>query len=501
MSTDDGIRLLATRYVPSGAGRGPVVLIRTPYGRDDQTFSRLLARPLAARGYQVIVQSVRGTFGSTGRFEPGRHERADGIATVAWIRAQPWCDGRVATTGGSYLGTTQWALAPYLDEPLSAMSVGIGSSTMLGGWYPQGALGLDQTLRWASLIAGQEKQFAALNVLRSRPKITRALAAADFHNADVEAIGAASPIFRAIVEHADDPQYWSGTMDHSAARAQLRTPTSMVTGWFDLFLRDQLEDHQALAAAGRTSRITIGPWTHSSTSFLPYQARDAIELFDHTLRGRPLLRVAPVRLFIQGSNEWRDFASWPPPSQPVQLILGVDSAASIAVTAPAGGRKTIVYEPADPTPATGGPGLNVLTGQQDQRAIEARRDVLIHTTERLDAALEIIGTATARVTVSTSDPSALVVVRVCDVDERGVSRNVTEGLARIQPSACTESLMLDIALDPTAYVFRRGHRIRVHIAAGAYPRVVDQRGGSYQLTIHYGQEASPQLMLPRTNAA
>ena len=39
------------------------------------------------------------------------NEASDGADTVAWLTAQPWCDGNIGTFGASYLGFVQWATA------------------------------------------------------------------------------------------------------------------------------------------------------------------------------------------------------------------------------------------------------------------------------------------------------------------------------------------------------------------------------------------------------
>ena len=98
-----------------------MVLVRLPYGRAG-ALAHAFAAPYARRGFQVFVQSTRGTFGSGGHFRPFTTEHEDGLATLAWVRRQPWCDGRVAMTGGSYFGHTQWAVAPYVDPPLVSVS-------------------------------------------------------------------------------------------------------------------------------------------------------------------------------------------------------------------------------------------------------------------------------------------------------------------------------------------------------------------------------------------
>src|SRR3954452_3699217 len=94
----DGVVLLADHYAPlTGTPRG-TVLVRTPYGRG-LLMSLLNGRVLAAHGYHVLVQSVRGTFGSGGTFRPMGQEPEDGPDTFAWLREQPWFDGRLATLG------------------------------------------------------------------------------------------------------------------------------------------------------------------------------------------------------------------------------------------------------------------------------------------------------------------------------------------------------------------------------------------------------------------
>ena len=105
----DGVQLRADHYAPATASPAGTLLVRGPYGRAFP-FSLVFARLYAARGYHVVLQSVRGTFGSGGVFEPMVNEAADGADTVVWLREQPWFTGRFATVGLSYLGFTQWAL-------------------------------------------------------------------------------------------------------------------------------------------------------------------------------------------------------------------------------------------------------------------------------------------------------------------------------------------------------------------------------------------------------
>ena len=94
----------------------------------------------------MIIQSCRGTGGSGGTFQPWRHERADGQATVAWLRQQDWFTGELATIGPSYLGYTQWALAADPPPELRAMIVQVGVSAPYPLCYPGGAFALENML-------------------------------------------------------------------------------------------------------------------------------------------------------------------------------------------------------------------------------------------------------------------------------------------------------------------------------------------------------------------
>src|SRR5213083_321171 len=105
----DGVVLRTNHYEPR-LRPAPTILVRTPYGRNG-VMGVLSGRVLAERGYHVVLQSCRGTFGSEGVFEPMAHERADGLDTIAWIKSQPWFDGNLFTYGSSYVGFTQWAVA------------------------------------------------------------------------------------------------------------------------------------------------------------------------------------------------------------------------------------------------------------------------------------------------------------------------------------------------------------------------------------------------------
>ncbi|MFI5936355.1 CocE/NonD family hydrolase [Actinoplanes sp. NPDC051494] len=470
----DGVTLLANHYVPENAGKS-VVLVRLPYGRAG-LYAQMFAAPLARRGFQVFMQATRGTFGSGGQFRPWTTEREDGLATLAWLRAQPWCDGRIAMVGGSYFGHTQWAVAPYTVEPLICVSPHITSSEVISTlFYNHGAPQMHTALSWSASIGRQER--SALPDPRSGRKVGRALRRLPLQAADVEVAGAPVPFWRDFVAHSEPgDDFWSQA-NHDQADLTRMPPVSMVTGWWDLFLAGTMADYTALRAAGNPARIVVGPWIHGEPGELRTIARTDLAWLDHHLRGGPAPAGAPVRVFLQRADTWLEFGEWPPAATRAERFeLGEhrDTPSS-----------TFTYDPADPTPTVGGPLLQPPGKQADNGTVEKRPDVLTFTGPALDADLDLVGQVTARVYLRTELPYADVFVRVCDVDPKGVSRNVVDGIRRLDPRTVPAAdvtvgedgvLAVDVELFPTAYRVRAGHRIRVQVSGGAFPRYARNMG-------------------------
>jgi len=477
----DGVALLGDHYRPARRSRPlPVVLIRSPYGRAGIA-ALMFAAPLARRGFQVFIQSTRGTFGSGGQFRPFMSEREDGLATVAWLRDQPWCDGEVSTTGSSYLGHTQWAIAPYVDPPLRSVSLNITAAKITAAFYAHGAPGIQNALNWTGLIGKQERGglLSVLNPLQAA-RTKRALRKVPLQAADVDVAGAPVAFWRDFIEHADPAdEFWAGA-DHDDADLTRLPPTSMVTGWWDLFLPQQLTDYAAIRAAGVPARLRVGPWLHGEPGELKMIMGEDIGWLDHYLRGGPAPSGPPVRVFLQVADTWLDFEEWPPKAaEAADYYLRASGALSLDPEPGAAAPAEFVFDPAVPTPSPGGPLLSPPGKQANNTDIEARPDVLTYTTEPFAAAQDLVGPVSARIFVRTDLEHADLFVRVCDVDTRGASRNVVDGIRRLSPQTVPAPdvqvgddgiLAVDVELFPTAYRIQAGHQIRLQITGGAFPR-------------------------------
>jgi len=480
---DDGVDLLADLYTPAGAGPHPTVLVRSPYGRRGP-MGLFLGRVFAERGYRVMVQSCRGTFGSGGDFEPHFHERADGLATVRWIQAQDWFDGRLAMNGPSYLGQVQWAVADAIGPSLRALCSHVTYSDITQHWYRGGSFALEDAIGWSSMVSEQgHGHFRALQDLleiRNR-RIDRVIDRLPVVELDQQVVGDPVSFWREFVEHpsTDDP-FWA-TVNHSERVAHVTAPVLQVGGWYDIFLPIQLTDHRALIGAGHQPRLVIGPWTHTAPAGFRTQLRESLRWLDQQVRGIPSPDAAPpVRLFVMGAEQWRDFASWPPDGYaPERWHLHAGGHLGPSDPEPSDADR-YTYDPADPTPIAGGTLLRRTGGRRDQARTEARPDVLVFTSDALTDDIEIIGEVSADLHVASDLDHFDVFVRLCDVDPNGHSRNVCDGIERVSPARHPRPpdgvWAIHVELWPTAQRFAAGHRLRVQVASGARPRFARNLG-------------------------
>ncbi|MEU2284527.1 CocE/NonD family hydrolase [Streptomyces sp. NPDC013178] len=150
----DGAVLLADRWAPKSGGGLPTALIRIPYGRAGLVGGQM-ARPLAERGFQVLVQSTRGTFGSDGPFDPLRREREDGLDTIDWVIKQPWFGESMVLYGLSYLGFVQWAVADAVPPQVKAMIPIVSESALTLEFLRADGFSLETPFGWAVQVAGQ----------------------------------------------------------------------------------------------------------------------------------------------------------------------------------------------------------------------------------------------------------------------------------------------------------------------------------------------------------
>jgi putative CocE/NonD family hydrolase len=541
----DGVSLVADIYSPVSDEKFPVLLTRTPYNR---TGDPRFANELASHGYIVILQDTRGRFASGGEFYPFRNESADGFDTVEWAAKLDQSNGKVGMFGGSYVGATQMLAAMAVPPHLVSIFPYVTASEYYDGWtYQNGA--------WMQWFSSSWTSGLAIDTLRRYADRAQApkewvntLPLQDYPLLKTPQTSELAPYFRDWLLHERDDAYWAQwrVSDHYS---QMTIMGLHAGGWHDLFLKGSIKNYtglhqQAATAEARAGqRLLVGPWAHAGTSpagkigdvvfgkdAVLDNANTTLKWFDYSLKGikNEFASGAPVRLFIMGDNVWRDEQEFPlARTRYTKYYLhsskganGIAGDGSLSVTAPEGEKQDqFTYDPQNPVPTLGGRlccGGAIPPGPADQRANEARPDVLVFSTPALTADTEVTGYISVELYASTSAVDTDFTALLVDVDEKGYARFLTDGIVRAryrestkEASAITPGKIYKYAIDlwATANVFKAGHRIRLYISSSNFPRFnrnmntgEDNSGASKFVratqTIYHDRDHSSVLILP-----
>ena len=530
---NDGTILRSTVYRPSAEGeRFPVLMTRTPYGRDLSVNSAYFnPATVAAAGFVVILQDVRGRFGSNGEFAPSAQEADDGAEAVEWAASLPYSSGKVGMWGRSYFGESQWRAARRSPRGLAALAPGVCASGNAdnGALFRGGAFELGSRLSWGHGSISLEtirREFAP-----DAARFGRELAAwaeLDASFADGSAYGTlplndlksrASTFMQSCIipSTAEEPggdvsEAWNWPVSEPVA-----LPTLNIGGWFDIFLPNTLAQYRLQLEASRHDPaiprpvLILGPWSHvnytgvfpdaafpggSSAAVGPHGDLSSIHArwFGHVLGEGPVHRrprpdLPNALVYFMGENRWRGFDELPEPHGTVELFLGPNG--SLARDPGAGGAAEYRYDPLDPVPSTGGATMHLgadFAGPAEQSRVEARDDVLVFTSEALTEPLTVFGDVTATLFASSSAVDTDFVVRLCRVTPDGRSIGLADGIVRASwRDACAGSGVFragvprrpltpggveefTVGLWATACTFQPGDRLRVQITSSCHPR-------------------------------
>jgi uncharacterized protein len=477
VSASGDVRLTTDIYHPAGQEAGPVILMRTPYGRANWLNEGIY---WASHGFRAVIQDCRGT---SSYFA----EAGDGAATVAWMERAPWFGDALFLHGRSYLGFTAWATASTRPASLRGMSVQVYSSDRVSAWYPGGTFALDLALPWAAFQGKEE----------DKPKGERHVQAStmprDFsflitqspafnhlplEDADIALGGQIIPFYRERLRyHGNDP-HWA-PLNFSSLLTEIEVPVLLIDGWNDFHRRYMWQDFERLRARrqGHT-RLVIGPWSHITVD-VRVVTSETLRWF-RGLATRAAAPRASLRLYVTPDRGWAEASEWPPSgASAATFYLGADRTLSPTPVSsiPA---DSYVYDPADPTPAVGLASFGA-EGPADNRALEARSDVLIYTAPPNEHAVMLAGSVRARLFVNSTRPTADFFVRITDVHPNGASINVADGITRLAdcPQLQGEQpVPVDVDLGPVAHQMSAGHALRVQVSSGAHPVYARNNGST-----------------------
>lgn len=503
----DGVRLATDVFLPDGAGPHPVVMERTPYGRHLASRSEItasartpvsraaLAAVFTAHGYAVVFQDTRGRYGSEGRFVKYLSDGEDGVDTCAWLRAQPWCDGRLCTMGLSYAAHTQAALA-CLDPPGLAgqiLDCGGFANAWRSGIRQSGAFELKQaTWAYRNALVSPEAE--------ADPVMAAALAAEDIGEwfTRMPWRGGHSP----LRHHPDYEAYLLEQWQHGAFDAfwqQLgvwtegwydrysKAPCVHMSSWFDPYGLTATANFAGLTRAGRgAQRLILGPWTHGNRSDRVFGDVDfgadapidswagdwrqyRLRFFDHVIRGAPL-DEPPARIFVMGGGSgrrspdghlehgghWISASGWPlPEATPVAFHLHNDGRLDRASPSASAAPVSYDFDPAHPVPTIGGAmsSLEPVASAGSWNQVEApeffgcappflplaaRPDVAVFQTAPLAEPVQVVGPIEAELWVATDGPDTDFTAKLIDVHPpstdypRGYAMLLADGIVRLR---------------------------------------------------------------------
>ncbi len=511
----DGITLAADFVRPAGRP-APAVVLRTPYGRSGERQSAR-AEAFARRGYAYVLVDVRGRGDSDGSFVPYRNDGPDGADVIDWVAAQDWCDGQVATHGGSYPGRIQWLTALHRPAALKAMVCLVTPSDPFVEW-PTGVPD-PMSVHWFRLTDGRAIQYTGdtdwMSVYAHRPLLTMD-----------EAAGFVSPNWREEVRHTTLDEWWE-PVRYQHRIGELDLPVLHISGWYDDEQIGTPANFAAMTAAGRAGqRLLMGPWGHAVNTtrklgeidFGPDALIDldayVLAFLDEHVRGIvPEPAPAPVRIFVMGADQWRDEATWPPASAGTHVFhLASDGRANSRFgdgrlqaepAADGGPPDEWVHDPDRPVPFITEEGSGQIGGPDDYLGVESRGDVLVYSTEPLAEPVELIGPVTLVAHVATSAADTDIMAKLVDVHPNGFAQRLCDGMVRLryrngfdraEPVTPGEVYEVRIVMWDTCVRLDAGHRIRVEVASSALPKFdVNLGTGGDMITETEGVQATNRI--------
>lgn len=528
----DGVTLSADVYRPAGAGKVPVILVRTPY--DNGTAANVAAgKKWAARGYAYVVQDVRGRGESGGEFYPLVTEANDGYDSIEWLAQQPWSNGRVGMMGGSYLGWVQ-VYAAGLKPPSLKTIIPIVTPPDPDRNFPMafGAYG-PAGLSWLAAVSGKTMQDISEHDLRG------VYSSLPLYEAD-QLLGRTIKAWRDWFDHPLADDYWKAQQYQAALKAST-IPMFHVSGWYDDVLVGTTENFVNLTG-NPNQFMLVGPWGHHVNYQRKFGAMDFgpraiinidslyLRWFDRWLKEIPngAERDAKVRVFRIGDGTWLSEDAWPlKRTRWVKFYLASGGKANSRFgdgrldSLPPRGAPSDSYraDPMDPVTFVTDDNFSQIGGPDDYRKVEERKDVLVYTSRPLARTTDVCGPLTVTLFAASSAKDADFATKVIAVRPDGLALRLNDGLvrARFRNGREREELLEPGKVEryqvdnwSTCIRFAPGWRIRLEVASHAFPKFDRnmQTGGPIgkeseglvaNQTVYHDRDRASYLLLPIVN--
>lgn len=485
----DGVRLATDVYRPQLEGKHPVLMLRTPYGKErrGQIFSTL-AKLIASQGFVCILQDVRGKYKSEGEFIPYENEGKDGHASIEWAGKAPWSNGSVALCGGSYLGSCAWLAAVHQSPYLKTIIPIFTMQNAYACWIDRGVPYLNDMLFWTASFGGKKDSRVNRRALK---KATNKLPVID---QDLFLTGKKIPSFRKFMAHPIRDEFWDNiSVDHKID--EIKIPALLIGGWCDVFVQAAVIDYERMIlnakdSLRKESSLMIGPWPHDpfkKYKEMPFGKEgdfrriwpSILEWCNKWLKNESL-NVPAVRYFVLGRNEWRESSVWPP-KECKEMRLYLDQKGLLLKSASLEEKsQSYIYDPADPTHSYGSHMVFArdLQGPREQSLITSRKDVLTFKTEPFENEVIIVGIVKVKLWVSSDCTDTDFHVKIADLTPEGKAYYIQWDFIRascrfgrdnhelLEPG---KKYLLEFEIRSTCYAFKPGHCIQLQISSADFP--------------------------------
>ena len=495
MRCRDGTRLLSRIWQPEGNGPWPVLLMRQPYGRAIAS-TPTLAHPgwFAAHGFLVVVQDVRGQGGSEGEFAGFAQEACDTADCVRWARQLPGADGRLGSYGFSYQGFSQLVSDGGGDAVPDCLAVAMAGLDERLHWASSGeahwwALGLGWGLQLAALGCRRRGDAAGWRAIRS------SLASGRFLEEGAELLERHDPGGMALRWLRQDPARPEPWTCHPAADGLWQRPLLLLGGWHDPHLEGVLDLWARARRNGGRPLLRIGAWSHLDWG--EGADRLQLEFFRRHLppaTGSPGAgaATAPAAVLVQSerTGRWQQAGAAPAAGTPPCWHLSCDGQATaeggelLAGDAPPRpGRAPVqwlVHDPWRPVPGRGGH-LDLNPGPCERDDLDRRRDVACFTTSPLVEQLgPLLARPRLRLRLSADQPGFDLCAALSRIGADGRVRQLSVGVKRHLGEGCLESDWRLVTLQPLWLELEAGERLRLALAAAAWPQIAVNPGSGQQ---------------------
>lgn len=481
MACRDGTRLISRIWQPPGPGPWPALLMRQPYGRAiASTVTYAHPRWWAAHGFLVVVQDVRGRGDSEGEFAGFAQEAADGADTLRWLRQLPACNGRVGAYGFSYQGLTQ-LLSDDPSQLPDCLAPAMAGPDERRDWASSGGA------HWWALGLAWGLQLAAQGCRRRGERdgwqeLRRSLESGRFLEEGPALLERHDPAGMALGWLRRDAAGAAGWRSHHLWPQLARRPLLLIGGWHDPHLEGVLALWHWARQLGGSPWLRIGAWSHLSWG----GELDGLQLAffrQHLQQAQPDPQLGQ-RVAVQDSRSgvWRGLDGEPPrrPDGPASWRL--DPAGTLVPSradgagAPEEVWLELVHDPWRPVPGRGGH-LGLDAGLCERGDLDARNDVLCFTSAPQPALLELRGRPRLTIPALADQPGFDLCLALAVVNPAGTRvEQLVSGVARFRGDGCRTAQPRQVLLQPLATRLQPGERLRLSIAAAAWPQIAVNPG-------------------------